>query len=453
MTAGIPGIAARGKDVAHGVADRLHARRTQAARRREGRRASRRPWKRKAAVVAALALLCALGAAFAGDGDYRATVIGWLPLLMLAAMVAAAFAYLQALKRGLSFSEASSLHDCRRGDEVAFSVDFRNATPLFYFKIDAGFYVSDLFGNVASETRTTLALSPFERTGLSFTARFDHVGTYSAGLSRVDVSDFLGLFTARLDAPARRFVQVTPRLQPIDRLELSNESQLETAKPAHAILADSLDYSSVREYVPGDPLKTVHWKLSARTPNYMTRLFEQTTNPGVAVVLDFYAPKDSPEALMGMFDAVVETGFSVAEYAQGCGMDVEVFFCDRDGVRRRCLSWGPDELDEIVADMPGVTDDVEKQDEAVDLTASIMRNQYGQNNIVVCSANLSARMVSTLVDAKMRRRNPLMFAVVPNGLVGRELEDRIAPLARLDAANVGYRVLARSDELLEGSLR
>lgn len=434
------------REAAWQMADAVRAR----LPRRVRRRRAHRPWKRKLSAVLAIVALCALAAAFVGDNDYRASFAGWLPLIMVLTAIGIAFVYLQALKRGLSFEETSELHDCRRGDDIGFSVRFRNATPLLFFRIEAYFYVSDLFGNIASEASTTLTLSPFETYDLRFSARFDHIGTYSAGLSRVVITDFLRLFSARIDNDVRQQVHVTPRIQAVDSLEFSNESQLETDRPAHSALADSLDYAYVREYVPGDPLKTIHWKLSARSENYLTRLFEQTTNPGVAVIMDFYAPESRTDALMGMFDAVVETSFSVADYAQGRGMDTEVHYCNREGERVKRTSWGAENFEEIISDMPGITDDEGKSEQGVELFEALMRNQYGQNNLVVCTGNLSSRMISGLIDAKMRRRNPILFAIVPSDLVGRELEDWCAPLMRLDAANIGYRVLARSDELVGG---
>lgn len=406
------------------------------------------PWKLKAAACAGVLAACALLAVFVGDADYHATAIGWIPLLMVVVTIAVAFVYLQVLKSGLEVSAASELHDCRRGDDISFTVHFRNKTPLFYFRIEAYFYVSDLFGDVASQAMTTMSLAPFESYDLHFTTKFEHIGTYSAGLHQLVVCDFLRLFTAELPGQRTQMVHVTPRIQSLDQLELSSESQTEAQRPRKSVFADSLDYAYVRPYVPGDPLKTIHWKLSARTDGYMTRLFEENTNPGVAVVLDFFAPEQRAAYLMGMFDALVETALSVARYAQGEGFETEMRYTNRAGECACRMSFSNAELDELVADMPAITNDPDKESDGLDLFSEQLRNQYGKNNLVIVTGNLSARLVSAVVDAKVRRRSPLLFAVVPADLVGRELDEWCEPLRRLDEANIGYKVLTSSDDLV-----
>lgn len=425
---------------------------TRASGTRRALSAAERKRMRRTRRLKALACAVVLGVTLAlalvvGDSDYRATAIGWVPFIACAVAILGAWVYLQVLKRGLRLLEKAELGDCRRGDDVKFTVRFRNTTPLFFFRIEAHFFVADLYGSAVSHAMTTMALAPFEKYDLEFKTRFEHIGTYRAGLDHVVVCDFLRLFTAEIDGPRRSAVQVVPRIEPIEKIEFSNEAALETTKASKSAFSDSMDYASVRDYVPGDPLKTIHWKLSARGENYLTRLFETYTNPGVAVIMDFCGSGETSKQLMGMFDCVVETAFSVARYAQEQGMETEIHYCDRYGNRVRRSTWRQSDLPRIVSDMPKFGDDGARQVDALELLSDQMRSQHGQNNLVVCTANISAQMVSTVVEAKMRRREPLLFAVAPTGLEGRDRDRWAAPLARLDAAGVGYVVLSDSREL------
>lgn len=412
--------------------------------------ASKKHWKLKFLACAGIIAACALLAFAVGDENYNATAIGWMPLIAVVSAILFAFIYVRILKAGLSVSAKSMLHDCRRGDDIAFDVHFRNKTPLFFFRVEAYFYVSDLFGQVASEASTTISFAPFEKYDFSFSASFDHIGTYTAGLDKLVVCDFLHLFTAEIEGDRTQTVHVTPRIQSLEHLELSVESDKEAPVPKKSVFADSLDYAYVRPYVPGDPLKTIHWKLSSRTEGYMTRLFEENTNPGVAVVLDFYSTETNSACLMGIFDAVVEVGFSVGDYARAEGLDTEIHYTNRKGEPVMCTSWVSAELDEIIADMPSITNDADKEQDAVSILLGQLRNQFGQNNLVVCTSNLSPDIISTILDAKMRRKNPILFAIAPAHLEGRELEKWKAPLKQLSGANIAYKVLSRSDDLVGG---
>ncbi|MDR3364396.1 MAG: DUF58 domain-containing protein [Clostridiales Family XIII bacterium] len=403
---------------------------------------------RKICACGIVLFVCLMLAVWVGNADYKATAIGWAPFAAAVSAILGAWIYLQALKRGLQFMEVSDLGDCKRGEDISFVLRFKNTMPLFFFRIEAYIYMSDLFGNTANESMTTLALAPFEQNEINFTMRFEHIGTYSAGLKKVVVTDYLRLFSVTMENPKKHLVQVTPKLQPLSHIDFSNEASLETFKARKSALSDSLDYSYVRGYVPGDPLKTIHWKLSARTENYMTRIFEVYTNPGVSIIMDFYAPDSRAKTLMGMFDAVAETAFSVGRYAQAQGMETEIHFTNKYGECVREVAWQQSRLPKIIADMPRISNKESRQIDALELLEDQMKSQYGQNNLIVCTANLSSRMISELIEAKARRREPMLFAVVPGDLVGREREDYCAALGRLDAAGIGYVVLSKSEELL-----
>ena len=414
--------------------------------------AAQRKRARRSIALKTLACVVVLGLCLAlalvvGNQDYQATAIGWTPFIACAAAILGAFFYLQVLRRGLVMYEKTNLGSCERGRDVKFTVRFRNSTPLFFFRIEAYFFVADLYGATVSEAMTTIALSPFEKYDMDFTTRFDHIGTYAAGLDRVVLTDYLRLFTVTLAGPHRSNVQVTPRLIPIERIEFSNEATLETTKALKTTFSDSLDYAGVRDYSPGDPLKTIHWKLSARTDHYFTRLYEAYTNPGVAVLLDFYGPGKTTHELMSMFDCVVETAFSVAQYAREQGMETEIHFCDRRGERVRIASWRKSDLPKIVSEMPRFSNDPKMQIGALDLVRQQAMSQYGQNNLAVCTANIGSEMISAVIDAKMRHRDPIVFAVAPHGLEGRDKDRWAAPLARLDEAGIGYVVLTRAEDL------
>lgn len=423
-------------------------------KRRARKRARVAPERRARRAVACKAVVCAAVVAtflalalVVGDADYAATPIGWIPFLAVVVAIAFAFCYLQVLKRRVTFEDSSEVGDCERGSDVRFTVRFDNASPLFCFKIRAYFYVSDLYGNLASEASTTLSLSPFERYDLGFATTFDHIGTYTAGLDRIVICDFLGLFTATLRNDKRRQVSVVPKIQSLGPMRFSNEALLESTKAAKSVVADSMDYSHVREYVIGDPLKTIHWKLSARSDHYLTRLYEMYTNPAVGIVADFYAPSDEATELMGMFDAVVESAFSVGRYARERGMESAIAFRGTNGAARSIGQWTRADLPKIVDEMPKMSNAPADQAAGIDLVRALSSERDGANNLVVCTADVSAEMVSSIIEAKLQRRYPLLIAVVPRGLVGRDRDAYCSALSRLEAVDIPYVIITSADEL------
>ncbi len=414
----------------------------------EAKKARRALVGKVVACVAVLAITLVLALAV-GDADYHATAIGWLPFVCCATAIVLAFAYVQVLRRSLVMEEAAEVNSCQRGRTVRFAVRLRNTCPLFFTRIEAHFFVTDLFGNRAGANTTTLALCPFEEYEMGFSTRFEHIGVYRAGLDSVTVTDFLRLFSFTIKAPKRTLVQVTPQLVEMGSLQLSNEAITDTTRAKRTVLADSTNYAGVREYVKGDPLKTIHWKLSAKQRKYYTRIYEAYTNMGVDVVLDFTGPKRTPDEMMGMFDCVVETGLSVARYAREHGIDVQLHWVDRNGRIWNKPGITEAEMPAMIADMPLFSDDEEHRTEALDLVKRLAGSKRSQGNLVVCSANPQADLLTALISAKELKHAPVLFAVVPKRMEQRDREIWAAPFARLDNASVGYRILAESTEIGE----
>lgn len=432
------------------IQDRRSARRNVRSRRKRKTAASRKA--RRTAVLKAVAVAVALAACvflalFVGDGDYKATAIGWTPLISVVLVCAVSFAYLQALKRGIVFEEVSELGECQRMRDIRFRVRLRNKLLLPVFRMEAHFYVNDLFGNPSSRAATTLSLGPRESHELGFSASFEHIGTYAAGLEKIVICDFLNLFTATVFNPRQREVCVTPRLERLDGIRFANDALVEATKATKTVLADSMDYAFVREYVQGDPLKTIHWNLSTRGMGYMTRLFEMPTNPSVGIVMDFYAPDTEAQVLMSLFDAVVESALSLGDAAWRQGLDAELHYRSRYGEDVCLTSWRIEDFPKLVEDLPAMSNDAAQAPQARAIVNSMMSAPDGVDTVVICTANPDAALCGVAMEAKLRRRMPFVVAVVPPGCVAREREDRVAALARLDAADIRYCVITSAEDL------
>ena len=407
----------------------------------------------KVSVPGAVGAACMLAAfsAFAllvGDADYRATPIGWVALFAELLLVAASWAYVRIAARRVSVAGLAALDDCKRGCEVPFAVTVRNGSPFPLFAVDVAFSISDASGAAAQASRARLSLGGRAAAQVPFRARFDHVGRFYAGIDEVVVGDFLGLFTAACVREAagtggRCEVCVTPNLAALANVHFANEALEDVPRPVRSVLADSMDYAYARPYVVGDPLKTIHWKLSARTDSYQTRLFEQSVNPGVAVVIDLSVPDAAAEDALQLIDCVVECGLSLADFACKQGLDLEIHYCDKDGAFRVLHTWNPDAALDFVRSMPVGFTGAQAHARSAELLERVRGAVCRQPNVVVCTANIDRESLGRIVEVKLSRRHPLAVAAVPRRLVDRDRERYVAPLGALEAA--GIRAVAASD--------
>lgn len=88
---------------------------------------------------------------------------------------------------------------------------------------------------------------------------------------------------------------------------------------------DDVSFHALRQYVPGDDLRYVHWRSTARTGRLMIRQFEETRRSQVVILLDTcladYADSDE-------FELAISCAASLSRSAQTEGKEVAVFTSD-----------------------------------------------------------------------------------------------------------------------------
>jgi uncharacterized protein (DUF58 family) len=109
-------------------------------------------------------------------------------------------------------------------------------------------------------------------------------GVLRLGPLRVGRHDPFGLVRAQRPFGGESEVRVYPYLHPIAALPsgLSRSPDGLTERVPHGNIA----FDALREYVPGDELRHVHWRTSARIGELMVREQVDTSLPGLVVLLD-----------------------------------------------------------------------------------------------------------------------------------------------------------------------
>jgi uncharacterized protein (DUF58 family) len=126
-------------------------------------------------------------------------------------------------------------------------------------------------------------------------------GGYRLGPTRLVSGDPFGLFRTERIFPAEHSLVVLPMIYQISSF-LSPPGML---PGGHVIRRKSLDItphaSGVREYVPGDPIKRIHWPTTARRGQLVVKEFEQDPHAEIWLFMDAQhivhaeKPSEAPE--------------------------------------------------------------------------------------------------------------------------------------------------------------
>lgn len=111
-------------------------------------------------------------------------------------------------------------------------------------------------------------------------------GLFCLGPTTVIAGDPFGLYTVRLHYPASLPFLVMPPIIPLPAIQVAAGGRGGEGRPRPHALERAISASSVREYLPGDSPRWVHWRTCARRDALFVRLFDGTPANDWWVVLD-----------------------------------------------------------------------------------------------------------------------------------------------------------------------
>ncbi len=404
------------------------------------------PRVRRVVYAAALVAVCAVFPVFTGDA------VGYVPLGMCVFALLLAYAYLRVAAPRVGCGQQVRARTCVRGEAGDVAVTLRNASPLPLPRVEPTFTVAydspeDGGAGDVQTVRARTALAGRSECPFALDTAFDHVGTYRVGVESVEVFDLFGLFSRTLRVGSTGTVRVVPRVHRIDALAGSELTTTEAVRSVRTVLSDDMDYAFVREYQLGDPMKTVHWKMSARGDERLyTKLFESHTNPGTTVLLDLYSTEADAERRACVYDTMLEAAFSVLDYARRSGIETDLVFRDRSGAVRTVRDNDLGRLNALIDEIPRPSAAPGPR-AAADMLDGAARDPDAQANFVLITGELVDETVEAAVRLRHLRRAVRVVLALPPNLPGNERKARLRPAERLRSAAVPWAAIERGADI------
>lgn len=179
-------------------------------------------------------------------------------------------------------------------------------------------------GETAS-SRVELSLLPKQRKKAEFSFDCPHCGKAELSVTDVHLSDLFGLWQRKLTAEANRSFTVLPLLfDPLICLEHTDMAMPDSdAYSAVRPGSDPGETFALREYIPGDAIRSIHWKLSEKTDKTMVRQYGLPVVNEVALLLE-----TTGAASVGETDAITEVFASISSALANRDVRHHVFWRD-----------------------------------------------------------------------------------------------------------------------------
>jgi uncharacterized protein (DUF58 family) len=128
-------------------------------------------------------------------------------------------------------------------------------------------------------------LGPYERVVRRIDLRAERRGVYRFETIGLSAGDLLGESVADEDRLLPATLIVRPRTVPLRRFEAARDRS-GVLRARHGLFEDPSRFAGVRPYAPGDPVRHVHWRATARLGIPVVKRFDPSRDRDVVIALD-----------------------------------------------------------------------------------------------------------------------------------------------------------------------
>ena len=146
-------------------------------------------------------------------------------------------------------------------------------------------------------------------------------GEYDVGVKNIIVQDYLRLFSFNFKNKENLRAIVMPRLEILETLRHPYSPDVYKDSRINPTEQDVL----VREYIPGDDIRNINWKISAHMGKPYVRTKTGLENPSIAIIMDSCRFGKDMEDFLPLENKVLETTIAVVYYYLSKGINASVF--------------------------------------------------------------------------------------------------------------------------------
>jgi uncharacterized protein (DUF58 family) len=222
--------------------------------------------------------------------------------------------------------------------------------------------------------------------------------------------DPLGLFSIETQSPDSTVLLVLPPVIQIPSIEIAAGGRAgESRRERRSALETTVSVDSVREYVPGDTLRSIHWPTSARRGSLYVRQFEHTPSSDWWIFLDLDKRVQTGEGADSTMEHGVILAASLADKGLRQGHAVGLAACGDE------LAWvppqhHPGQLMDILRSLATVTTG---DTSLADLLSKASRALQHGASLILITPNVSADWLAPLLRSAENQVAATVFLLDP----------------------------------------
>jgi len=214
------------------------------------------------------------------------------------------------------------------GEETDLVIEVTNAKPLplAWLLIRDSFpkgvsLLTGVLGSTQQQETSVLSLTDmlalrwYERVQRIYRIRGDQRGVYSFGPVGLTSGDIFGFGYKNAIFEGTDRLVVYPRVVPVQQLGLPAERPAGELRATRRVIEDPLRMATVREYMPGDSIRYIHWKNTARLNQLQTKVFDPSASRVLVVFVDLQTAPNPYSYVSEYLELIICTAASISVHA------------------------------------------------------------------------------------------------------------------------------------------
>lgn len=163
-------------------------------------------------------------------------------------------------------------------------------------------------------------------------------GLFRIGPAVIEASDPFGLVRRFRVDPEVRFITVLPRVVPLGQGQPLGHRPVHEVPRRRSLFEDPSRFLGLRDYQPGDSLRRIHWRATARSGRLQVKVYEPAVLQGVLLAVEM-GKAAWPEESDSTLELAVTAAASIADLVLGGGQSVALLSNGGDAAERYPADW------------------------------------------------------------------------------------------------------------------
>lgn len=184
-------------------------------------------------------------------------------------------------------------------DEVCLEIHISN--PFWYAALDSRILlrVANVFYETSSEITVSMPVRMRGESVLRLPVQVKDVGRFRIECLRLVIQDMLGMICYPVKVSGDCEFCVYPRGKKGDDIEITGFlAGAVESEESHSKGSDFSEVSDIREYIPGDRIRDIHWKLSAKQDILMVKERIAMAGTEMVILLQFSSSKEQSQEIV-----------------------------------------------------------------------------------------------------------------------------------------------------------